>query len=281
MKAFISGFLAILLAAAVPAAAQSLAAGTKVRIATEGAYKPWNFRDSKGKLTGFEIDLVRMLCSDLAIKCDIQTENWARMLPQLNAGAFDAVFAGMSITKLRKQQARFSAPYATTPAVFVTRKGSRTPYTKATDLTLPVVTNLDDAALLAIREAFLNAKIGVQAGTTHERFLREYVEGYGLIRPYADQRTLDADLVGGKIGAMLVSLGYAVPLVDSRAGDNLQITVPQLSGGPFGEGIGAAFRADAAALDEAFSGAIRKRLADGSIRDLSIKWFELDVSAKR
>ena len=127
MKAFLSGFVAILLAIAVPASAQTLAAGTKVRIATEGAYKPWNFRDSKGKLAGFEIDLVRMLCADLAVQCDITTENWARMLPQLNAGAFDAVFAGMSITKIRKQQARFSTPYATTPAVFVTRTGSRTP----------------------------------------------------------------------------------------------------------------------------------------------------------
>jgi octopine/nopaline transport system substrate-binding protein len=281
MKAFITGFVAILLAIAVPASAQTLAAGTKVRIATEGAYKPWNFRDSKGKLAGFEIDLVRMLCADLAVQCDITTENWARMLPQLNAGAFDAVFAGMSITKIRKQQARFSTPYATTPAVFVTRTGSRTPNTRATDLVLPVVTNLDDEALLAIREAFLNAEIGVQAGTTHEQFLREYIDGYGLIRAYGDQKSLDADLVGGKLGAMLVSLGYAAPLIRSKAGDNLQISVPQLSGGPFGEGIGAAFRQDSAALEEAFSGAIKKRIADGSVRDLSIKWFELDVSAKR
>jgi ABC-type amino acid transport substrate-binding protein len=33
-----------------------------VKIATEGAYPPWNLKDESGKLIGFEIDLANLLC---------------------------------------------------------------------------------------------------------------------------------------------------------------------------------------------------------------------------
>jgi len=281
MKKLFAGLAIALMALGGHAMAQGLPAGTKVRIATEGAYKPWNFRDANGALVGFEIELVRLLCADLAIECSIKAHNWSSMLPQLDAGAFDAIFAGMSITSARKAQARFSKPYAATPAVFVTRKGSRTPNTEAKDIVLPPVTNFEQGAIVAIREAFLNAKIGVQKNTTHEIFLRDYIDGYGLVRTYERQDNLDADLIRGDLGAMIVSLGYAAPLVKGPQGAGLQIVAPRLSGGPFGEGIGAAFRKDAAALEAAFSGAIAKRIADGTMRNLALKWFGFDVSAKR
>ena len=34
-----------------------------VKIATEGAYAPWNFTGAGGKLEGFEIDLANDLCA--------------------------------------------------------------------------------------------------------------------------------------------------------------------------------------------------------------------------
>ncbi len=44
-------------------AGQSIAGSwSKIRIATEGAYAPWNFTDSSGKLVGFELDLAQDLC---------------------------------------------------------------------------------------------------------------------------------------------------------------------------------------------------------------------------
>ena len=49
---------ALVLVTATPTAAQDWKAGSEVRIGTEGAYKPWNFRQRDGKLAGFEIDLV-------------------------------------------------------------------------------------------------------------------------------------------------------------------------------------------------------------------------------
>ena len=34
----------------------------KIKIATEGAYPPWNSKDSDGNLIGFEVELAKWLC---------------------------------------------------------------------------------------------------------------------------------------------------------------------------------------------------------------------------
>lgn len=263
-----------------PAVAEEWGVGAEVRIATEGAYRPWNFLRPDGTLVGFEIDLVNLLCADLKFQCVIQTEDWARMLPRLEQGKFDAVFAGMSITAARKSKARFSVPYASTPAVFVAAPGQRAPETNLQRLTLPELTEREQEALVELRKAFLNGVVGVQQGTTHEIFLRDYIEGYSAIKTYGRQSSLDEDVKRGRLTAMLVSLGYAAPMTREDQGASLKIVGPRISGGPFGEGIGAAFRKNDGTLATAFSAAIKKRIADGTVRTLSIRWFGFDISAK-
>ena len=40
---------------------------TKVTIATEGAYEPWNLVQPDGKLAGFEVDLANELCKRMKL----------------------------------------------------------------------------------------------------------------------------------------------------------------------------------------------------------------------
>ncbi len=83
-----------------------------VRIATEGAYAPWNFSGPNGVLEGFEIDLAKDLCERLKVKCEITAQNWDGIIPSLTAGKYDAIMAGMSITPKREEVIAFSSPYA-------------------------------------------------------------------------------------------------------------------------------------------------------------------------
>src|ERR1700675_2789450 len=82
-----------------------------IKIATEGAYKPWNFTDSSGKLVGFEIDLAENLCTRMKAKCEIVAQAFDGVIPALNAGKFDAIMAGMNITDKRKEAIAFTQPY--------------------------------------------------------------------------------------------------------------------------------------------------------------------------
>ena len=79
----------------------------KVRIATEGAYAPWNFMDSSGKLSGYEIDLANDLCSRMKVECELIAQDWAGLFPGLNAGKYDLVMARLGLPKNGKRLSAF------------------------------------------------------------------------------------------------------------------------------------------------------------------------------
>src|SRR3954447_10673100 len=109
-----------LLVAASGAAAQE----KTVKIATEGAYAPWNFTGAGGKLEGFEIDLANDLCNRMKVKCEIVAQDWDGIIPALTAKKYDAIMAGMSITEERKKTIDFAGPYAAGPNGFLVSKDS-------------------------------------------------------------------------------------------------------------------------------------------------------------
>ncbi|NKB75660.1 MAG: transporter substrate-binding domain-containing protein [Gammaproteobacteria bacterium] len=78
-----------------------------VRIGTEGAYAPWNYLDDAGKLAGFEIDLGSDLCKRAALTCEFVANEWDSIIPNLIAGNYDVIMAGMSVTDERKQSINF------------------------------------------------------------------------------------------------------------------------------------------------------------------------------
>src|SRR5919112_3336732 len=110
--------------------ASTLAAGTApaqektVKIATEGAYAPWNFTGAGGKLEGFEIDLANDLCARMRVKCEIVAQDWDGMIPALNAKKFDAIMDAMTITDERRKVIDFSDRYADSPNGFLVATGS-------------------------------------------------------------------------------------------------------------------------------------------------------------
>ena len=75
----------------------------KVRIGTEGAYPPWNSKDSDGNLIGFEVELAKWLCLYMKAECTIVEQDWDGMIPALVMRKYDAIMAGMSITDERKK----------------------------------------------------------------------------------------------------------------------------------------------------------------------------------
>src|SRR4051812_32963903 len=84
MKRFGRLALAALGVALAPALAQAQdGKWSTVRIATEGAYVPWNFTGAGGKLEGFEIDLANDLCNRMKVKCEIMAQDWDGIIPAL------------------------------------------------------------------------------------------------------------------------------------------------------------------------------------------------------
>ena len=253
-----------------------------VRIATEGAYAPWNFTDSSGKLVGFELDLANDLCKRMNVKCEIVQQAWDGIIPALQAGKYDVIMAGMSITDERKKVISFSDSYAVEPSSFVVVKSSPLASfkTEASLIILPELDAAETAALEAIKKTLNGKVVGVQVATIHENFLRQYLGDAVDIRTYDTQENLDLDLQAGRVDAALASMSYWKPLLASDKGQTFTAVGPGMNGGVFGNGVGAGIRKDDADLAAMFSKAIHDAAADGTLKKLAVQWFGFDVTPK-
>src|SRR5690606_13799144 len=92
------------------------------RFVTTDDFPPFNFIDKDGRLTGFNVDLSRAICDELAIRCTIQVREWDDTLNALRQGNADAVIAGLAITAAAREELDFSDVYMRWPARFVVRR---------------------------------------------------------------------------------------------------------------------------------------------------------------
>ncbi len=96
------------------------AAGKIIRIATEGAYPPFNFTNADGSIGGYDVDVANALCAQMQAKCEIVAQDWDGIIPGLLAKKYDAVVAGMSITPERQEKVDFTEPYFANTMVWLT-----------------------------------------------------------------------------------------------------------------------------------------------------------------
>ena len=252
-----------------------------IRIATEGAYAPWNFTNSAGQLEGFEVDLIEELCTRMEANCEVVTQAWDGIIPALEAGKYDAIMAGMSITDERRKVISFSRSYAATPAIFVVPIDSDMANggLEEARIDLAETTSEEQSQIDAVAELLDGLSVGVQTATIHENFLRDGLNADIDIRTYDSQENLDLDLQSGRLDAALADQAGWQPLLDGEAGEEFTRAGPGFSGGVFGEGVGVGIRQSDTALVEKFNTAIQSALEDGTVGELAVKWFGFDSSA--
>ncbi len=273
---------AVAFALAVMAAAGGVAQAKdykKIVIATEGAYPPYNMHSPDGKLIGFEIDLGDDLCKRMDIQCTWVSQDWDSMIPALNAGKFDAVMDGMSITPQREKVIAFSIPYTQSPTTFLVPKDSS--LAKMPDTGTRV--SLDDKAAMdkaiaAITPMLKGKTVGAQVATIQANFLKTYLANVVTIRTYKTTEEHDLDLSAGRIDAALASTSYFISTLSKPGGDKFEEVGPLFTGGLLGKGTGVGIRKDDPELVTMFNKAIEAAKNDGTIRALSLKWFKTDIA---
>jgi len=254
----------------------------KVRVATEGAYPPWNATDTNGKLYGFDIDVINEVCRRKNLECDIIPQAWKGIIPGLTAGKYDCIIAGMQATPKRLKVVDFAGPYAKTPGSFSTLKSSPLASFKSAvgDVTLNDITAQEQSVIDALRKSLKGKVIGVQTTTTHSNFLDTFFKDVATIRKYDSQENVLLDLNTGRIDAAEASLSYWVPIMKKDQGENLALFGPAWTGDIFGLGNGVAIRKQDPELKAIISEGLSQMKADGTIQRLALKWFGFDNSPK-
>ncbi|MHA1599315.1 MAG: ABC transporter substrate-binding protein [Alphaproteobacteria bacterium] len=251
-------FTATIAVLAITLVASAASAGMKVRVGTEGAYPPFNYIDSDGKLQGFDVEIADALCAAAKLDCEFVVQDWDGIIPGLLAKKFDAIIASMSITEERKKKVDFTDRYYNTPAKFVIKEGVN----------------------IEISKAGLKGKtVAVQRATIHENFLQDNYGDVIEIRSYATQDEANADLVAGRVDLVLAdSVALDEGFLKTDAGKGFTFTGPGFNDPKwFGDGAGIAVRKGEDELREALNKAIKQILADGTYKKINDKYFEYDV----
>ncbi len=251
-----------------------------VVIGMEGAYEPYNLTDPSGKIVGFEPDLVMDLCGRMKVECKIIAQDWDGMIPGLNAGKFDVIMDGMSITDERKKTIDFSKPYSATPGAFVAAKAS--PLAKLANGGKVFNFTKDPkgagAALKEMQDALKGKTIGVQVSTTHATFLDKNFKSVATIKEYKTVDERDLDLKAGRIDAALDDQPAQSSMLEKPDAKDYALVGPQFTGGEFGVGVGMGIRKADSDLTAKFNTALAAAFADGSVKKYSLKWFKLDTT---
>ncbi|MDO6459711.1 transporter substrate-binding domain-containing protein [Granulosicoccaceae sp. 1_MG-2023] len=232
---------------ALSMAVAGAASAQTVRLASEGAYAPFNYMDDSGTLAGFEIDLGNALCERAELDCEWVQNEWDSMIPNLVAGNYDGILAGMTITEERLQTIDFSDEYfPPDPSKFVVLKG----------------TPLDTSALSGL-------KIGVQGGTIQAAYAEETYGADNDILSFETGDQAIADLAAGNVDVVLADGGFVDPVIEGSQGAIVLAGDEVLIGG----GMGVGMRKDDDALEAAFNAALASMKADGSLDALIQEYF--------
>jgi octopine/nopaline transport system substrate-binding protein len=253
---------------------------TKIRIATEGAYPPWNFAKADGGLDGYEIELVKVLCDRMKITCSVTAQEWNGIIPGLTVGKYDAIMASMGVTEERQKVIAFSKPYAKAPNGFLAAGDGDLkdlPETgKAFDLAAS--SQEAEAAITELKEKLAGKTIGLQTGSTAAKFAEQYLKDLD-IRDYPSFEQLGLELTAGRIDLAVANVTAFKAVIDASPKGALVLTGPTFAGGVLGLGtINVALRQGEEPLRGAFNAAIDAVNADGTNKALTEKWFGVDIS---
>lgn len=252
----------------------------KITIASEGAYRPYNFTRPDGTLDGYEIELAKYLCEHMQVECVIVAQPFDSMIPALNAGKFDAIMAGLTATPKREEVMDFSVSYGLTPQTLATLKGSPYENLPHTGETVYLATDPENAekVIADVKEAIKGRLIGVQTASLGLSLLNEYYKDDIDIREYKTTEQHDLDLQSGRVDIIAASLAYLKDLANKPGFEDVVMTGPFYKGGVLGRGVGVGLRKNEPELKAKFDAAIEAAKADGTIKTLSEKWFGFDVT---
>ncbi len=242
-------FGSVLMPAAQAQSVAAVKASGVLKAGVQVAQVPWGFTDAQGKLTGFEVEFVRMVAKDLGVEPQIVPVTPANRTAALLTGQVDMLAAVMGIFPDRQKVVLFSRPYAVNENVVIAKAG-------------PQMKGWEDLK---------GMRIGVPRGTPQDKALTDAKPDAKLMRFDDDAATVQA-LISGQVDA----IGAAV----TQVGNLAQVAGP----GTYESRLvlsrvydGVAVRPGEREWVDYLNGLIGRKLADGELPALYQQWIGKDL----
>lgn len=220
-------------------------------------YPPFATKDTAGNWTGWEVDMAWAVCEAAKIKCELTPTAWDGIIPALQEGKLDFIFASMTINEDRKQQVNFSHMYYDSVTIII---GAKSDDTKI-DFDNP--------------ESVKGKMFGAQNATIHSKFLESRFGKTAEIKTYDGLDTALADLAAGRVDFVQEGRSTTADFIKANPDFEEKVEVP--TGDPImGEGVGAAVRKDDQATLDLLNAAIKEVATNGKYDEITKKYPELD-----
>lgn len=229
-----------------------------LRFVTDSDYPPFNFLDDDGILVGFNVDLARAICLELAVPCDVTARPWQELFPALARREADAAIASHRISAAALRSVDFTDRYFQTPARFAAQK--------------------DEEAGDISPETLDGKTIGVVKGSAHEAYLRVFFRDSPLELYDRAEQAREA-LVTGKVSYIFDDAASLVFWLNGT----LSRGCCEFRGGPymepfyFGDGIAIAVAKGDRALKAEINAALQNVRASGRLDELVQRYFPMPV----
>lgn len=237
-----------------------------ITVSTDPAYPPQSSLDeATGEFVGFDIDVATEIARRLGVEIAWETPAWDVLTAGNWNGRWDMTVGSMTPTNDRQEVLWFTQPYYYGLAVVVVTSDSSVS-DPATDLD--------------------GKKIGVCSGCTYDAFLNRTLAITGFdfnfvvdnpqVSGYDTDTTALADLAVGRLDAVLTSATTAQGWIDE--GNAGKIVGEPLFGEPMSVGFDKSSELDPSSLLEAVDAIVAEMRADGTLSDMSMQWFGIDLS---
>ncbi|MBD5161330.1 MAG: transporter substrate-binding domain-containing protein [Oscillibacter sp.] len=222
----------------------------EITVAMEGTWAPWTYHDESDKLVGYDVEVAQRIAEKLGVRATFVEGEFDGLLAGLEAGRYDIMVNGVGVDEERSRKYDFSDPYAYDRTAVIVKNDNAD------------ITTLEDLA-------------GKHTANTITSTYAKLAEQYGADVTGVDDLNQTFELLfSGRIDATLnAEVSYydylkAHPDADIRiaclAPESTLIAIPV----PKGE----------AALVSAINDALAELHADGTLSELSMKYFGMDIS---
>ncbi len=218
-------------------------------------FPPMGFVGDDGEFTGFDLDLAAEVAKRLGMEIKYQPIAWDAKEMEIESGNIDVIWNGFT-TNGRENDYTWSKPYMENKQVFVVSKDSG----------ITKVENLK------------GKKVEVQVDSSGEKALaenKELSDSFSELITTADYNTAFQDLEMGATDAVAMDIivaGYQL----KKRGDGKYIILEDEPISTEEYGIG--FKKGNTALRDAVDATLVEMAADKTLKSISEKWFDTDVT---
>lgn len=224
-----------------------------LKVGVDDTYPPMEYKDESNKTVGFDIDFATEVAKRLDMEVEFVSNDWAGIFLALESGKFDAVISSVSRNDERMEKYSMSTPYIANAQVIVVPADN---------------TTIKEPKDLA------GKNVGVQIGTTADESCAEYLKTTSFTLKQYDQVIQPfSDMKAGRLDAIVVDEVVAIYYV-KKDPDSYKISSARLTNEP----IGMCFAKNNTELRDKAQKALDEMFNDGTMKTLSEKWFNKDLT---